>query len=84
MELALEPEFIKPFSILQSVSILVLMELALELFTRRYTLTHKVVSILVLMELALERHGFVTNKMLKISFNPCFNGTCFRTTTSQV
>ena len=62
-----------------AVSILVLMELALEHHSEDGSHPSKKVSILVLMELALELNSFFNVSYAIISFNPCFNGTCFRT-----
>mgnify|MGYP007058253625 CR=1 FL=1 len=57
------------------VSILVLMELPLQLYNPRIRICSPYVSILVLMELPLQ-HVFDSNRYEDfLRFNPCFNGT---------
>jgi len=60
------------------VSILVLMDLAHEYILFYFPYRKTFVSILVLMDLAHEYLLGVILKAARISFNPCFNGSCSR------
>ena len=63
------------------VSILVFLELALGRFCAGYWLHIVPVSILVFLELALGPMSWWRNAKTRLSFNPCFLGTCPRTFT---
>ena len=60
------------------VSILVILELALEVHYCATVNESTVVSILVILELALEEHRRMTTSMVHRSFNPCYSGIGFR------
>ena len=76
MELPLQPLFHSLYTALGSpVSILVLMELPLQLYTIYILFIRRLVSILVLMELPLQHIFPLQLETWKRGFNPCFNGT---------
>ena len=60
------------------VSILVLVDLALESFLNLVSFYPRFVSILVLVDLALELRGLQMLDIGKGCFNPCFSGSCSR------
>ena len=63
----------------KEVSILVLMDVSLQLCHRLSSSYILNVSILVLMDVSLQRRLPMTIKAKVLSFNPCFNG-CFSST----
>ena len=70
------------FLTINDVSILVLMELPLQLTDITGMYTKLFVSILVLMELPLQLMVYVNKALHQLGFNPCFNGTTSATITT--
>jgi hypothetical protein len=66
------------------VSILVLMDYALEVFNTKRSLAQKLVSILVLMDYALEAMMDGIFCKVEARFNPCSNGLCSRRKKPQI
>ena len=58
------------------VSILVFVELALDVVIVASSIWQILVSILVFVELALDARSATVNILLTPGFNPCFRGTC--------
>ena len=66
------------------VSILVLMEVSFRLLPLKQRSFTTVVSILVLMEVSFRLFGLKKVIILPFSFNPCFNGSIFQTSTNAL
>ena len=59
-----------------TVSILVLVDVALERPDKDFWVLWHQVSILVLVDVALEQKEVVLKMVKELSFNPCFSGCC--------
>ena len=66
------------------VSILVLMDLCIKLKDEEQTGVNETVSILVLMDLCIKHYLLCSPHMRSWSFNPCFNGSMYKTHTDII